>query len=65
MEDNDFKDKVLAFMARIDEKLIHLVTDVDCNEQHSKLNGKINIVYWGIGIVVGTVGLIAKLKGFI
>jgi hypothetical protein len=65
MKDDEFKDKVIDGMARIETKLENTITETMCNKKHDKLNNKINFIYWGTVVIVSTVSVLARIKGLI
>jgi len=65
MTDEEFKIKVITFMATIHEKLNHIVVKEECDKKCNDSNKRVDRIYWGIFIIIGTVGLIAKVKGLI
>ena len=74
MNDEDFKVKVIGFMAKIDEKFLHLPSSEKCNEHRKELDQqKHNLVIvekdskyrdkWLLA-GIGVVGIVAGVKYF-
>lgn len=65
MDNREFQEKVLSFMSKIEEKLLHTVTDIQCKTCADENDKKISRIYWVFAGVIGTIGIIAKFKGLI